>query len=184
MKGECTKGSKCGYKHVSTLLLEWHTAELHAAKRCQVQCKLFAAVSFTFSLVSSAAVADQARFWRLGGHQWVSHVMNEMPRGASTAVLASHAASFTLFSHGLPVCVLQPKGLEGKDAVLAPADGPLKPSLSGEEEFTISLEEPRVLESNGDTAEPAAEGTPAQPAGVVSHGIIDLWREGRKETGN
>ena len=180
MKGECTKGSKCGYKHVSTLLLEWHTAELHAAKRCQVQCRLFAAVSFTFSLVFSAIVADQLDFWQLGGHQWVSHPMNEMPPGASTVVLFSHAASITLFSYGLPVCVLQPKGHEGKDAVLAPADGPLKASISGDEEFTISLEEPRAMESSGDAAEPAAEDTPAQPAGVVSHRITDLGKGGKR----
>ncbi len=72
----------------------------------------------------------------------------------------------------LPVSMLQPKGQEGKDAVLAPADGPLKASISGDEEFTISLEEPPVLESNGDAAEPAAKEAPAQPAGVVSLRII------------
>ena len=70
--------------------------------------------------------------------------------------------------------VLQPKGQEGKDAVPAPADGALKPSISGDEEFTISLEEPRVMESNRDADEPAAVETPAQPAGLVSLRIIDI----------
>ena len=101
------------------------------------------------------------------------------PPRAFKDVLSSHAVSIT-FPHGLPVAVLQPKGQEGKDAVLAPADGPLKASVSGDEEFTISLEEPRVMESNGNAVQPAAEETPAQPASVVSLRISDVL----KGTGN
>ena len=78
-----------------------------------------------------------------------------MPQGDIKVVLSSYATSIALLSHGLPMSVLQPKGQEGKGAALAPADGLLKPSISGDEEFTISLEEPRVMESNGDAAEPA-----------------------------
>ena len=50
MKGECTKGSKCGYKHVSTCSGNGTQQSCVLSRRCQLQCSFRNAVSFTFTL--------------------------------------------------------------------------------------------------------------------------------------